>query len=60
MKNIKIPKETEQTSIRFPKDWKELIRKYQEDNNGISRSSRSISAYIIEAVKQKMIKDNII
>jgi hypothetical protein len=56
----KIPKETEQTSIRFPKKWKELIREYQENSDGVSRSSRSISAYIIQAVKEQMIKDSII
>jgi len=56
----KIPKETEQTTIRLPKEWKELIRKYQENNDGISRSSKSISAYIIQAIQEKMIKDSII
>ena len=58
--NNKIPKETEQTTIRFPKEWKELIREYQENSDGVSRSSRSISAYIIQAVKEQMIKDSII
>ena len=56
----KKPKETESTTIRLPKEWKELIRLYQEESDGISRSSRSISAYIIQAVKEKMLRDSII
>jgi predicted DNA-binding protein len=59
MKNKK-PKETESTTIRLPKEWKELIKQYQEESNGVSNSSRTMSAYIIQAVKEKMIKDNII
>jgi len=54
------PKETESTTIRLPKEWKELIKLYQEDSDGISSSSRTMSAYIIQAVKEKMIKDNIL
>jgi hypothetical protein len=56
----KKPKETESTTIRLPKVWKKLIKEYQENNDGISSSSRSMSAYIIQAIKEKMIKDNII
>ncbi|SFV66245.1 hypothetical protein MNB_SV-14-1502 [hydrothermal vent metagenome] len=59
MQNKK-PRKTESTTIRLPKEWKDLIRLYQEDSDGISSSSRTISAYIIQAVKEKMIKDNII
>jgi hypothetical protein len=58
--NTKIPKETEPTTIRLPKEWKELIRVHQENNAGISSSSRTITAFIIEAVKEKMIQDKII
>jgi predicted DNA-binding protein len=53
-------KKTEATTIRLPKEWKDLIRLYQEDSDGISSSSRTMSAYIIQAVKEKMIKDSII
>ena len=56
----KKPKETESTTIRLPKEWKELIKLYQDESDGISSSSRTMSAYIIEAVKEKMIRDNII
>ena len=56
----KKPKETESTTIRLPKEWKELIRLYQEESDGISSSSRSMSAYIIQAVKEKMLRDSII
>ncbi len=56
----KKPKETESTTIRLPKEWKELIKLYQEESDGISSSSRTMSAYIIQAVKEKMIKDSII
>ncbi len=56
----KNPKETESTTIRLPKEWKELIKLYQDDSDGISSSSRTMSAYIIQAVKEKMIRDNII
>ncbi len=56
----KTPKETESTTIRLPKKWKELIRVYQENSDGISSSSRTMSAYIIQAVKEKMIKDKIL
>ena len=56
----KKPKETESTTIRLPKEWKELIKLYQDDSDGISSSSRTMSAYIIQAVKEKMIRDNII
>jgi predicted DNA-binding protein len=56
----KRPKETASTTIRLPKEWKELIKLYQEDSEGISSSSRTMSAYIIQAIKEKMIKDNII
>jgi hypothetical protein len=59
MQNKK-PKETESTTVRLPKEWKKLIRLYQEDSDGISSSSRTMSAYIIQAIKEKMIKDNII
>jgi hypothetical protein len=54
------PRKTEQTTIRLPKKWKELIRFHQEESDEISSSSRTMSAYIIQAVKEKMIKDNII
>jgi len=53
-------KETESTTIRLPKKWKTLIKLYQEDSDGISSSSRTMSAYIIQAIKEKMIKDDII
>ena len=53
-------KETESTTIRLPKEWKDLIKLYQEDSDGISRSSVTMSAYIIQAIKEKMIKDDII
>jgi len=53
-------KKTEPTTIRLPKEWKALIKRYQEDSDGISSSSRTMSAYIIQAVKEKMLKDNII
>jgi len=53
-------KKTEPTTIRLPKDWKELIRLYQEESDGVSRSSRSMSGYIIQAIREKMIKDGII
>jgi len=53
-------KKTEPTTIRLPKEWKALIKLYQEDSDGISSSSRTMSAYIIQAVKEKMIEDNII
>lgn len=56
----KKPKKTEPTTIRLPKKWKDLIKLYQEDSDGISSSSRTMSAYIIQAIKEKMIKDNII
>ena len=56
----KKPKQTESTTIRLPKEWKELIRLHQEESDGISSSSRSMSAYIIQAVKEKMLRDNII
>ncbi len=56
----KKPKETESTTIRLPKEWKELIKLYQDESDGISSSSRTMSAYIIQAVKEKMIRDNII
>lgn len=59
MKNKK-PKITELTTIRLPKEWKELIRIYQEESDGISSSSRSMSAYIIQAIKEKMLRDSII
>ena len=59
MKNKK-HKETEPTTIRLPKEWKKLIRLYQEESDGISSSSRTMSAYIIQAIKEKLIKDNII
>jgi len=59
MKRVKT-KETEPTTIRLPKEWKELIKLYQENSDGISSSSRTMSAYIIQAIKEKMIKDNII
>lgn len=60
MQNKK-PKETESTTIRLPKKWKKSIKLYhQEDSDGISSSSRTMSAYIIQAIKEKMIKDNII
>lgn len=48
------------TTIRMPKKWKEKIRAYQEDNDDISHSSRTITAYIIQAIKDKMIKDKLI
>ena len=53
-------KETESTTIRLSKKWKTLIKLYQEDSDGISSSSRTMSAYIIQAIKEKMIKDDII
>ncbi|RUM68820.1 MAG: hypothetical protein DSZ07_05940 [Sulfurovum sp.] len=53
-------KETESTTIRMPKEWKDLIKLYQDESDGISSSSRTMSAYIIQAIKEKMIKDNII
>jgi len=56
----KIPKETEPTTIRLPKEWKELIKIYQENSDGVSSSSRTITAYIIQAVQAKMIEDGII
>jgi hypothetical protein len=59
MKNKK-PKKTEPTTIRLPKKWKELIKLYQDDCDEFSSSSRTMSAYIIQAIKEKMIKDNII
>jgi hypothetical protein len=59
MQNKK-PKETESTTIRLPKKWKKSIKLYQEDSDRISSSSRTMSAYIIQAIKEKMIKDNII
>jgi len=59
LKNKK-PKITELTTIRLPKEWKELIRIYQEESDGISSSSRSMSAYIIQAIKEKMLRDSII
>jgi predicted DNA-binding protein len=59
MKNEK-SKKTKPTTIRLPKEWKEKIKLYQEDSDGISSSSRTMSAYIIQAIKEKMIKDNII
>ena len=59
MKNKK-SKKTELTTIRLPKEWKDLIKLYQEDSDGISSSSRTMSAYIIQAIKEKMSKDSII
>ncbi len=59
MKN-KQSKKTASTTIRLPKEWKELIKKYQDNNDGISRSSGTMSAYIIQAIKEKMIRDNLI
>ena len=59
MENKK-PKKTEPTTIRLPKEWKDLIKLYQDDSDGISSSSRTMSAYMIQAIKEKMIKDNII
>ncbi|RUM76660.1 MAG: hypothetical protein DSZ11_00295 [Sulfurovum sp.] len=59
MKN-KNSKKTESTTVRLPKEWKELIRIYQEESDGISSSSRSMSAYIIQAIKEKMLRDSII
>jgi len=53
-------KKTESTTIRLPKEWKDLIKLYQDDSDGISSSSRTMSAYIIQAIKEKMIKDSII
>jgi len=53
-------KETESTTIRMPKEWKDLIKLYQDESDGISSSSRTMSAYIIQAIKEKMIKDNVI
>lgn len=53
-------KKTASTTIRLSKKWKELIREYQNNNEGISRSSGTISAYIIQAIKEKMIRDNLI
>ena len=53
-------KKREPTTIRIPKEWKDLIKLYQEDSDGISSSSRTMSAYIIQAIKEKMIKDSII
>ena len=53
-------KETESTTIRMPKEWKDLIKLYQDESDGISSSSRTMSAYIIQAIKEKMIKDNLI
>ena len=60
MINKKSNEKKELTSIRLPKEWKELIRTYQEESDGISSSSRSISAYIIQAVREKIIKDKLI
>ena len=59
MKN-KQSKKTASTTIRLPKEWKELIKEYQDNNDGISRSSGTMSAYIIQAIKEKMIRDNLI
>ncbi len=56
----KKPKETESTTIRLPKEWKELIKLYQDESDGISSSSRSMSGYIIQAVKEKMLRDSIL
>jgi len=53
-------KETESTTIRMPKEWKDLIKLYQDESDGISSSSRTMSAYIIQAIKEKMLKDNLI
>ncbi|CAA6815006.1 MAG: Unknown protein [uncultured Sulfurovum sp.] len=53
-------KKTEPTTIRLPKEWKDLIKLYQDESDGISSSSRTMSAYIIQAVKEKMINDSII
>jgi hypothetical protein len=60
MENKKPKKKTESTTIRLSKEWKELIRTYQDENDGISSSSRTISAYIILAIKEKMSKDKLI
>jgi hypothetical protein len=53
-------KKTKPTTIRLPEEWRDLIKLYQDDSDGISSSSRTMSAYIIQAIKEKMIKDNII
>jgi len=60
MANKESKKKTEPTTIRLLKEWKELIRTYQDESDGISSSSRTISAYIIQAIKEKMSKDKLI
>ena len=52
---------TEVTAVRIPIEWKVLIRDFQEENDdGFSSSSGTLSAYIIEAIQVKMKDDKLI